>query len=106
MIARLESDVERSSAGAVAGGFESDDFGVVAPVILMKTFADDFTVAAGVVAANDDAADRGIGTGEADAFARESERMFHEANVVVSYGRGHGWGKRQAVTARVKKDSA
>ena len=112
MIARLEGDVESGAASAFAGGFESDDFGVIAPVILVKTLANhlaalgDFAVAGGFAVANDDAADSGIGAGESNAFAREGESVLHEANVVVSYGCGHGWGKSRLVTAQVKKDSA
>ena len=59
-----------------AGGLERDNFRVIAIFVLMKSLADDFAFM------NDHAADRRIRTREADAFAREVERVIHEANVV------------------------
>jgi hypothetical protein len=76
VIARLERDIGCGAAGFFAGGFQRDDFGMVAPIVLMEAFANDLAFV------NDDAANGGIGAGEADAFARELERALHEADVV------------------------
>ena len=76
VIARFERDVERRALRFCSGGFERDDFRVIALLVLMKSLTDDFAVA------HNDATDRRIRAGEADAFAREVERVVHEANVV------------------------
>ena len=76
VIARLQRDVHRRAACFFAGGFQRDDFRVIALFVLVKTFADDLAFA------NEDAADHGIGTGEANAFAGQFQRVFHEASGV------------------------
>jgi len=76
-IAGFERDVSGGAAGFFTGGFERDDFGVVAPVILVEAFADD------VAGVNDDTTYGGIGACEADAFARDCEGALHEADVAV-----------------------
>ncbi len=76
-IAGFERDVSRGAAGFFTSSFERDNFGVVAPVILVEAFADD------VAGVNDDATYGGIGACEADAFARDCEGALHEAVVVV-----------------------
>ena len=80
VIARFERDVERRTLRALTCGFQRDDFCVIAILILMKALADNFAFA------DDDAADCGIRAGEADAFARQVERVVHEANVVWVHG--------------------
>jgi len=54
-IARLKSDVKCCAASAFAGLFEGDNFRVVAPVVLMKSFAENCAVL------HDHAADGGMG---------------------------------------------
>ena len=77
VVAGFERDVSSGAAGLFAGGFERNDFGVVAPAKLMETFADD------VARVDDDTADSRIRAGEADAVAREFQRTLHEADVVI-----------------------
>ena len=70
--AGLERDVGRAAVDAVArvlaGLAEGDDFGVVEEIVLVPALADDL---AGAV--ENDAADGGVGRGDADAAARELE---------------------------------
>ena len=49
---------------------------MIAFVVLMKSFADNLSIA------NNDAANGGVGTGETDALARKVQRTLHEANVM------------------------
>jgi hypothetical protein len=76
-MAGFERDVSRGAAGFFTSGFERDNFGVVARVILVEALADD------VAGVDDDATYGGIRACEADAFARECEGTLHEADVVV-----------------------
>ncbi len=76
VIARLQRDVERSSARLLAGHLQRNDLGVIERVILMKAFTDYVSLA------DDYTTHRGIGTGQADALPREVQRALHEANVV------------------------
>ena len=76
MIARLKRDVERRALRFSSSSFERHDFRVISILVLMKSLADDFAVA------HNDAADRGVRARETHAFAREVERVVHEANVV------------------------
>src|SRR4029077_16623695 len=55
---------------------QRDDFGVIAPFVLMETFANDLAVA------HNQATNVRIGAGQADAFARQGQRVFRETNVV------------------------
>jgi hypothetical protein len=80
VITGFESDVESCATGAFAGLFERDDFRVVAPIVLVEAFAENCAVF------YDYAADGWVGAGEADAFAREVQRVFHESNVVGIHG--------------------
>ena len=75
--AGLETDVQRRAARFFARGLERNDFGMIAPVVLMKAFAEDFAVF------DDHGADHGIGTGKPHAIAREVEGALHEGNVVA-----------------------
>ena len=87
MIAGLECDVGGAALDAIAGVLfglvEGDDFGVVEEVVLVPAFADDL---AGAV--ENDAADGGIGRGDADAATRELEGAPHPVSVFV--GDVHG----------------
>src|SRR5258706_16383548 len=74
VIARFERDVKRRAARLFTGGLQRDDFRVVAPFVLMKTFTDDLALA------HDNATHHGIGAGEAGAFAGQGQRVLHEAN--------------------------
>jgi hypothetical protein len=49
---------------------------VIAAVVLVKTFAEDSAVF------NEDAADSGVGAGEADALAREVQGVLHKVKIV------------------------
>src|SRR5258707_3948333 len=61
----------------------------------MKSFADNLTVV------NNDAADSGIGTSEADALARKFQRTLHEANVMFVHQLIE---KRRCVGFRVERN--
>src|SRR5208283_514931 len=80
VIARLECDVEGGAACAVSGLFEGDDLRVVTPVVLVKALAEDRAIL------RDNATDGRVGAGEADALAREVQRVLHEVNVVRVHG--------------------
>src|ERR1700687_174741 len=56
VIARFERDVKRRAARLFTGGLQRDNFRVVAPFVLMKTFTDDLPFA------HDNATHHGIGT--------------------------------------------
>ena len=64
VIARLEGDEEGGSTRAFSSLLKRDDFRVVAPVVLMEALAEDRAIL------HNDAADGGVGAGEADALAR------------------------------------
>src|SRR5713101_3900125 len=72
----LKGDIERGALRVSARRFQSDDFGVVAPVVLMKSFANHLPVF------HEDRADRWIRAREADAFARQFQRAIHVGDVV------------------------
>src|SRR5712691_7469369 len=72
----LKADIERGALRVSARGFQSDDFGVVAPVVLMKSFANHLPIF------HEDRADRWIWAREADAFARQLQRAIHVGDVV------------------------
>src|SRR5215470_14376281 len=97
VIAGLQSHIESGTASAVAGLFQRNDFTMVALVILMKPFAKDCAVL------DDDATHCGIRAGEADAFARQVQRVLHEVEVVrVRHG---GWTyNRRTRRDRSKRD--
>ncbi len=82
VIAGLEGDVGGAAFEAVArvlsGFVEGDDFGVVEQVVLVPAFADDL---AGAI--EDDAADGGVGRGDADAAAGEFEGALHPVDVFI-----------------------
>ena len=64
----------------VASLIERDDFGVIEFVVDVKAFTDDGAIF------DEDAADWGIGTGQANGLAGEAERMFHEVLIVGIHG--------------------
>ena len=66
--ARLERDVERRAARALAGRLERDDLGVRAAVPLVPALADDLAVA------DDDGADDGFGYASSAAALGQLER--------------------------------
>ena len=82
VIAGFEGDVggaalETISLSCYCWLFEGGDFGVVEEVVFVPAFADEL---AGAV--EDDAADGGIGRGEADAAAGEFESALHPVGVL------------------------
>jgi hypothetical protein len=82
--AGFEGHVGCGSLGGVTlcgGLFEGDDFGVVAVVVEMGTFADDFGISLGGCA-DEDAAYLGVRRGEADRLGGEREGPLHEEFVV------------------------
>ncbi len=87
VIAGLKGDVGGAAfeacGGMVLGFFEGDDFGVVEEVVLMPAFADDLPGAI-----EDDAADSGVGRGDADTAAGELEGALHPVDVLGGGG-GH-----------------
>ena len=94
VIARLECGVEGGAARAVSSLFEPDDFRVVAPVVMVEALAEERTIL------HDDAADGGVGTGEADALTREVQRMLHEVNVVGVHGSSQTASRRRFARRR------
>ncbi len=87
MIAGFKSDVGGAALetilfliceGMLFGFVEGDDFGVVAEVVFVPAFADDL---AGAV--EDDAADGGVGRGNADAATGQVEGALHPVGVFV-----------------------
>ncbi len=66
--------------GEAAGGglFEGDDLGVVAVVVEVGAFTDDFGCAASGGRLGEDAAYLGVRGGEADGLAGELEGSLHE----------------------------
>jgi hypothetical protein len=76
--AGLERDVERRAACIFASFLEGDDFGVVAIVVDMKTFADD------AIIFYEYGADDGVGMRERDAAKRQRECAHHVDAVGVS----------------------
>ncbi len=81
-VAGLEGDVGRAALNAIGSVLlrfvEGDDFGVIEQVVLVPALADDL---AGAV--ENDAADGGIGRGDADAAPRQLEGALHPVNVLV-----------------------
>jgi hypothetical protein len=71
MAAGFEGHVSGSAPGQRAGLFESNDFCVVAPVILMEAFTHQSVVA------DQHATDRGIRRGQANGLLSLFERAFH-----------------------------
>jgi hypothetical protein len=80
VITRFECNVGSGSASAFACLSERDYFRVIEFVVDVKTFTNNCTVF------DEDAADWGIGTGQANGLAREAERMFHEVLIVGIHG--------------------
>ena len=80
MTARLQAHVHRRAARFFARCFERDYFRVVAPIVLVKTFADNLAVA------HHHAAHHRIRAGQTNAFARKRQRVLQEANVVFVHG--------------------
>src|SRR5258707_87510 len=80
VIAGFEIDVECCAPRFFACRFQGDNFGVIAPIVLMKAFADNFAVA------DDHAADQRIWAGESNSFACQRKRVLQEANVVFVHG--------------------
>jgi hypothetical protein len=81
--AGLKSDVGCGSGGveaAFAGLLEGGDLGVVAVVVEVSAFGDDFVVA------DEDAADLRVGAGEGDGLAGEGEGSLHEVFVLERGG--------------------
>ncbi len=81
--AGLEGDVGGGSGGveaAFAGLLEGGDLGVVAVVVEVSAFGEDFVVA------DEDAADLRVGRGESHGFASEGEGSLHEGFVVERGG--------------------
>ena len=76
VIAGFERDIERRAARLLLGRFQRDDFRMVAPLVLMKTLANNLALA------NDDATHHGIRAGEAGAFAGQRQRVLHEVLIV------------------------
>ena len=79
--AGFEGDVSGGVFGgeATCGGlFEGDDFGVVAVVVEVRAFADDFGCAASGGRLGEDTAYLGVRGGEADGLAGELEGTLHE----------------------------
>ena len=62
----FEVDVERAAAGFAAGGFESEDFGVLDTSVGIRSRADDVALGVG-----NDRADIRVGRSESDALARK-----------------------------------
>src|SRR5512139_1658446 len=86
MRAGLESHVERRTAGALAGGAQSDHFGMGFPGTLMKTAPDDGTVC------DDHRAHGRIRTGMPHPMLPEAQRQAHEARIVgVRHGNDTAW---------------
>ena len=80
MVARLEGDVSCAATGAVASGFEGDDFGVVEEIVLVPAFTGQLARAV-----KDDAADGGVRRCEADATASQLECSLHPYTVLVRW---------------------
>ena len=71
MAAGFQSHVSGGAPGQRAGLFESNDFCVVAPVILMEAFTHR------PIVADQHAAYRGVRRGQADGLLSLFERAFH-----------------------------
>ena len=65
--AGFEGEVEGCAARFLTGFFKGDDFGMVAAIVVVETFADD------AVIFDDDAADAGVGVGEGGAALGEGQ---------------------------------
>jgi hypothetical protein len=76
VIARFQRDVHRCATRSLTGRFQRDDFRVVTPIVLVKSFSNDFSLA------DDHTANHGIWTCEATPLARKRQGVLHEANGV------------------------
>ena len=85
MVAGLERDISSRASRPIPRLLQGDNLRMVPVVVLMKAFA-------GYAAAlREDAADGGVGRGEADGLSRQLERSLHPLPILLS-GRhlGHG----------------
>ena len=80
MVTRLQRNVQSGSACFFTGLLQSHNFRVVAPGILVESVTDNRAIL------HDDATHGGIRAGEANAVARQIERVFHEMQIVIVHG--------------------
>ena len=80
-IAWLKRHVRCCAASFLTRRFQCDDFGVMAPVILVETFTDNPPAVDRI--ANNDTAYGWVRTREANPLARQFQRPLHEADVML-----------------------
>jgi hypothetical protein len=80
VVARLQGDVQRCATRSISRLFQSDNFRVIAPGVLVEAIAQDRPVF------HQDAPYRGIRARQANAFTRQVQSMLHEMQIVIVHG--------------------